>query len=261
MIVLPCIAHVEAKNSSPLPKARFYLFRVPNSLFSQYEQRRREICIIVLPPTTMSQKTMIKILLAVIIIMLASNLYTLWYMNVIVEDIIDAATTSLPNVYHATDMNTNVSDYRMREWRHCIATHPDSLANEERAADEEAQRAAEHLQELKDGIPPYAREYSTLRSVELLYTRYLDHSARFFALSRGQKKTEALAMMYGGLRNEYEALNDELARLVHMTVANAKEHMRWQQKMALTTRLILLAVVVGTAIVSVSLVLFLIRSA
>jgi methyl-accepting chemotaxis protein len=210
----------------------------------------------------MSSKTTVKILLAVIIVMFASNMYTLWYMNAIVEDIIEAATTSLPNVYHATDMNTNVSDYRMREWRHCIATHPDSLASEERAAEEEAERATLHLQELKDGIPPYAREYSLLRSVEVLFTQYLSHSARFFALSRQQeKKEQALAMMYGGLRNEYEALNDELAKLVHTTVANAKEHMRWQQKTAQTTRLILFAVVLGTAIASVSLALFLMRSA
>lgn len=209
----------------------------------------------------MSAKTIIILLLTVVVVMAGTNIYSLWYITRLTDDLLQTTRITIPSVYHASDMNTNVSDYRIREWRHYIAQHPDSIRKEEWAAEEEMNRAMVHLAELRSLIPPTAPENTLRFKAELLFTRYLQQSSVFFSLSRTTvTKDEALNMMYGELRKEYDNLSETLAALVQSTAATAQERLAWYEQTIRTTRLILLAVVLGAALVSISAVSFLVHS-
>ena len=210
--------------------------------------------------TEMSAPTIIKVLLGVIAVMLLSNLYTLWYMSRLIDDMVQTTKISLPSVYHASDMNTNISDYRIREWRHCLAIHPDSLRHEESAAEQEANRASLHIKELQSIIPSVSGENALIQKVDMLYTQYLQQSSAFFAFSRQGNKRKALQFMYGELRREYDELGNVLADLVHLTVTNAQERTTWYEQTIRTTRFVLLTVILGAAFVSVAIVVMLVRS-
>jgi hypothetical protein len=193
--------------------------------------------------------------------MVGTNLYSLWYINRLTDDLLTTTKTALPAVYHASDMNTNVSDYRIREWRHYLTLNPDSLRNEERAAEEEMNRATLHLEELRTLIPPTTSENALRFKAEALFSQYLQRSGTFFSLSRSTTtKGQALNLMYGELRKEYDDLSEILAALVRSTADAAQKRLAWYEENIRITRLILLAVIIGAALVSIGVVYFLVHS-
>ncbi|MCS6807817.1 MAG: MCP four helix bundle domain-containing protein [Bacteroidota bacterium] len=209
----------------------------------------------------MSVRVITSILLGIIAVMLATSLYALWYISRLTDDMIETTKVILPIVYHASDMNTNVSDYRIREWRHCIATNPDSLRIEEQFAEQEISNASIHLQELRALVPPTAPENTLLFDVEILFTRYLQRSSVFFALSRQQhSKQRAISMMYGELRQEYDELSQALAALVQASVKSAQERLAWYEQTIRTTRLILITVIASASLVSMIIGIVIVRS-
>jgi len=168
----------------------------------------------------------------------------------------DVAELWLPNTRVLGDLNNFTSDFRAIEGSNLLSSEPSEI------------RATEaQMEELDRSIAQAERNYEQLRhdAAELgLYLQFKEHwndyrktVNQMLALSRSNRKAEAVTVYMTGSRSTYNAASDTLGQLTDRAVANAQQA---SIRLAATYRqaywLIGLAMVIAAVMVAAALLYF-----
>jgi two-component system, OmpR family, sensor kinase len=149
------------------------------------------------------------------------GLFSIWRLSNFSRLSADVAEVWLPNTRVLGDLNNFTSDFRAIEGSDLLSADPSELAATER-----------QMAELDRLIADAERDFERIRrgvaendSYGLFKHRWNEYRAlvnQSTALSRADRKAEALVIYRGASRTAYDAASDALARLTDLAVANAR---------------------------------------
>jgi Methyl-accepting chemotaxis protein len=151
----------------------------------------------------------------------------------------------------AHTMDTAISDYRIREYRHAVTEDENLMADTEK-----------ELQALKDKFEAALNDYEStvvlqedrelVAEVEEYYLQYFETSKEVLQLSRELKTKEAIDLLYGESKNRFDKANNTIAELVKFNQEQANLAKEQSNKTYEESRLIL--VIITSAIILLSIV-------
>jgi two-component system, OmpR family, sensor kinase len=149
------------------------------------------------------------------------GLFSIWRLSNFNRLSADVAEVWLPNTRVLGDLNNFTSDFRAIEGSDLLSTEPSELAGTER-----------QMAELDRLIADAERDFERIRRGDAendLYGLFKQHWNKYrtlvnqsTALSRANRKADALVIYSGASRAAYDAASDALARLTDLAVGNAK---------------------------------------
>jgi len=169
------------------------------------------------------------ILLALVMLVDMTGLYTLWSVRDVVTDTSSVVRTALPSVYHASDISTTLSEFRLLEWRHIAAQTAEAKQQERVSMQATLVKTTLHLQELH----MYAHEpeqVALLADIEQLHEQYLTKSNSILRYSEQGRKHLALRVMLNESRMLYDTLRSRVESLVALSTQHAAAHISDQER-------------------------------
>jgi two-component system, OmpR family, sensor kinase len=148
------------------------------------------------------------------------GLFSIWRLSNFNRLSADVAEVWLPNTRVLGDLNNFTSDFRAIEGSDLLSTDPSELAATERQMAEldrliaDAERDFERIRRDVAGNDLYG-------SFKRRWNEYRTLVNQSTALSRANRKAEALVIYNGASRTAYDAASDALARLTDLAVGNA----------------------------------------
>jgi methyl-accepting chemotaxis protein len=208
---------------------------------------------------TVSPKTIFIVLITSVVLLCTTNIYSLWHLGNVMEETLQVLHSALPSVYHSSDMNTTISDYRIREWRHVAAQTRGQMRQERAAMQEELTRTTLHLQELRLYLVS-AEEQMLLEEIEEMHQRYLALADTVVNLSERGDKQRALQLMFGETKHIYDDIGERLGSLVALTTNNARRRAEYHHKNFVILRYLLGAIVMSISLFSFTLLVVYLRN-
>lgn len=157
----------------------------------------------------------------------------------------------------AHTMDTAISDYRIREYRHSVTEDENLMADTEK-----------ELQALKDKFEEAINDYEStvilqedkvlIDEIEEDYPQYFETSKEVLQLSRELKTKEAIDLLYGESKNSFDKVNNKIAELVELNqeqanLANEQSNKTYEESrlilVIITSTIILLSIVVAVYII------------
>jgi two-component system, OmpR family, sensor kinase len=171
------------------------------------------------PQSIRFQITAVFLLFFLLVVVLGS--FSIWRLSNFSRLSADVAEVWLPNTRALGDLNNFTSDFRAIEGSNLLSNDPSELAETER-----------QMTELDRSIAQAERSFERIRrdpadndlytSFKQGWNEYRTLVNQIVALSRANRKAEAIALYGGASRAAYETASDTLGRLTDQAVANAQ---------------------------------------
>ncbi|HEY4789304.1 MAG TPA: methyl-accepting chemotaxis protein [Bacteroidales bacterium] len=167
-------------------------------------------------------KIRMKILLGfavAVVILLSLGIFSLYQMNKINKQTQEISANWMPSIYHISDMNTNKSDLRLKEYRHVIAKTKEEKESIEKDIQAILSNYDNHVityQKLISGD----EEQKLYNEVKLNYDRFIVEHEAILKLSRQNMADSAIKVIYGGSTKLFYAWSDALTALVEFNKKN-----------------------------------------
>jgi signal transduction histidine kinase len=149
------------------------------------------------------------------------GLFSIWRLSNFNRLSADVAEVWLPNTRVLGDLNNFTSDFRAIEGSNLLSSDPADLAQTENQMadlDRSIAEAERSFERIRRG----AAEDDLYGRFKQRWNNYRGIVNQIVALSRGNRKAEALAIYRGASRATYDAASDTLGRLTDQAVANAQ---------------------------------------
>ncbi len=159
---------------------------------------------------------------AMCLILIGIGIFAISSLGTINSSTVEIAENSLPSVSIAQTMNTDTSDYRIRELSHVIsgdASEFDNFENEMSLLDEEINNLIESYKKIINSDV----DRQIINSIETEWGKYKGLSAKVISLSRALKTQEAMNLANGEAMTSFEALSSLLNDLVKFNEDYADE--------------------------------------
>jgi methyl-accepting chemotaxis protein len=155
----------------------------------------------------------------------------------------------------AHTMDTAISDYRIKEYKHIEAT-------DKKIVEETGVELKESKDKFEKALNEYERisvlqeEKDIISTIKIEYPKFIEMSNNLLQLSNEEKDKEALDMLYGESKIRYDNVNNNVAKLVKLCQeqADAANHLN------ITTygrvRLTLIIVVIVIVILSIAITIY-----
>ncbi|MBL8247826.1 MAG: MCP four helix bundle domain-containing protein [Candidatus Competibacter sp.] len=111
----------------------------------------------------------------------------------------EMAENWLPSVTYTSDMNTNTSDFRIKEYAHILSQTDQDMSNLEKEMDE----VLGNLKKNQSNYEPLvssAEERQTYEDFKKLWADYMQEHTKLMALSRQNKTEEARTLIQGQIQ-------------------------------------------------------------
>ena len=180
--------------------------------------------------------------------------FSIWRLSHFSRMSADVAEVWLPNTRALGDLNNFTSDFRAIEGSNLLTSDPSELAQTERQMTE-LDRAIAQAERSFERIRRDPAENDLYRSFKQEWNEYRTLVNQIVALSRANRKAEAVALYGGASRAAYGAASDTLGRLTDQAVADAQAasdrlHVAYRQAIWL----IVLGIVIAGVLVVAALV-------
>src|SRR5690349_16451235 len=159
--------------------------------------------------------------IAVLVVLVALGFFAISNLGVINDQSSEIADNWLPSVEYVSALNTAAGDYRSAQGEFIIAD-----------TDDDMKEAADGLTKVEAQIAELRKQYETMISSDqerALYqqfndawAKYMETSAKVFALEKADSDKEAAALFINQSDSEYEAASGMLDQLVDMNSDGAK---------------------------------------
>jgi len=133
----------------------------------------------------------------------------------------DVADTWLPKIRALGDLNNFTSDFRAIEGSNLLSSDGPELAHTEKEM-EELDRAIAGAERSFERIPQDEAERSLYAHFETRWSDYRKNVNQLLALSRADRKADAIALYRSGSREAYNAASVTLGKLTDQGVINAE---------------------------------------
>ena len=128
----------------------------------------------------------------------------------------------LPSVDAIHSMNTLISDLRIAEATHILATDPQVMETAESTMTEQTARLVQ-LSATYEKLISSDDERQNWNKIQELSALYMKHHAELLEKSRQNLNVEAAAIFSGEMREDFNAVSDALLAQVNMNVAGADQ--------------------------------------
>jgi two-component system, OmpR family, sensor kinase len=149
------------------------------------------------------------------------GLFSIWRLSNFSALSADVAEVWLPNTRALGDLNNFTSDFRAIEGSNLLSNDPSELAETERQMTE-LDRSIAQAERSFERIRRDPAEKDLYGSFKQDWSQYRTLVNQIVALSRGNRKADAVALYGGPSRAAYERASDTLGRLTDQAVANAQ---------------------------------------
>jgi two-component system, OmpR family, sensor kinase len=149
------------------------------------------------------------------------GLFSIWRLSNFSALSADVAEVWLPNTRALGDLNNFTSDFRAIEGSNLLSNDPSELAETERQMTE-LDRSIAQAERSFERIRRDAAENDLYGSFKQDWNEYRTLVNQIVALSRANRKADAVALYGGASRAAYERASDTLGRLTDQAVANAQ---------------------------------------
>ncbi|MFL5351752.1 methyl-accepting chemotaxis protein [Archangium sp.] len=140
-------------------------------------------------------------------------------MNQVTDEVTDKR---VPSIVYVSAANTDTSDFVIAEMMHVISTDPAEMAEQERTM-RSLRESIEHGLDRYEPLIAHDEEKRMYESFTQLWNDYLEEHDKVIALSRADKKDEALVLIREHARRAYDAANDKLQGLVGVIQATTQK--------------------------------------
>jgi two-component system, OmpR family, sensor kinase len=160
------------------------------------------------------------VFLGFFLLVVVLGLFSIWRLSNFNALSADVADVWLPDTRVLGDLNNFTSDFRAIEGSNLLSSEPAEIADTERQMAELDRSIAN----AERGFEQIRHQPAEQRLYERFKTRWTDYRTivnRILALSRTDRKADALAIYTGASRSAYDAASDTLGRLTDQAVAAA----------------------------------------
>jgi methyl-accepting chemotaxis protein len=198
-----------------------------------------------------------KILVSFVLILTITGflgLFALSEMSDVRESADEIATSWLPSVRHASDMNTNTSDFRVAELQHILSGDDAQMAAWEKEMDRilEALRKNQESYELVITSQEERKQYEEFKGQ---WAEYLDEHENVLMLSRQNRAEEARDLIRGRSQKQFDEACASLIRLVEVNGQGATKAQMFATKTYNDSRTWVVGVLLGAIALSFGLAL------
>jgi two-component system OmpR family sensor kinase len=160
------------------------------------------------------------VFLGFFLLVVVLGLFSIWRLSNFNALSADVADVWLPNTRVLGDLNNFTSDFRAIEGSNLLSSVPAEIADTERQM-EELDRSIANAERGFEQIRHQPAEERLYDQFKMRWTDYRTIVNRMLALSRTDRKAEALAIYTGASRSAYDVASDTLGRLTDQAVAAA----------------------------------------
>ncbi len=187
---------------------------------------------------------------AILVLTMALGVLALHRLAIVNKQVDEMSHNWLPSVTYTSDMNTNTSDYRIKEYAHILSQTEQDMTRIEKEADE----IMGNLKKNQSSYEPLissAEERQTYENFKKLWADYLMEHQKLMALSRQNKNEEARTLIRTKSRELYDAASADLLNLVEINKKGAAQSSQLSKDIYASARLwisIMLATALGLGI-------------
>ncbi|HUZ33591.1 MAG TPA: ATP-binding protein [Xanthobacteraceae bacterium] len=160
------------------------------------------------------------VFLGFFLLVVVLGLFSIWRLSNFNALSADVADVWLPDTRVLGDLNNFSSDFRAIEGSNLLSSEPAEIADTERQM-EELDRSIANAERGFEQIRHQPAEERLYDRFKMRWTDYRTIVNRMLALSRTDRKAEALAIYTGASRSAYDVASDTLGRLTDQVVAAA----------------------------------------
>lgn len=196
---------------------------------------------------------------SVCFILVVMGLFSIFSLGRINHSTVEISQNSLPSVDYAHTINTNTSDYRIKELRHVLSedtTEMRSLEAEMDALEEKVNSNIEQYKKIINGD----EDRLIINSIESQWADYLAISDKVIALSNQFKTQEAMNLSVGEGVEMFNTLSTSALDLVKINQSYADKVSEDANSVYSSTRLILLIAMVIAVAIAMSIAIIIINS-
>ncbi len=113
----------------------------------------------------------------------------------------------------AHTMDQNMSEYRLREYRHVLEDDPDLMNATEKELQDLREEFEDELKEYQ-GTMISSDDIEIFKEIKEYYPKYFETSRKTIQLSRESQNKDAFNLMYGESRQDFENVNSAIEKLV-----------------------------------------------
>lgn len=113
----------------------------------------------------------------------------------------------------AHTMDQNMSEYRLREYRHVLEDDPDLMNATEKELQDLREEFEDELKEYQ-GTMISSDDMEIFKEIKEYYPKYFETSRKTIQLSRESQNKDAFNLMYGESRQDFENVNSAIEKLV-----------------------------------------------
>ncbi|MGE3778854.1 MAG: MCP four helix bundle domain-containing protein, partial [Pirellulaceae bacterium] len=152
---------------------------------------------------------------AILALMVIMGGVAVWKMGALNASCVQLAENWMPAINAANRMSTCISTYRVKEYRHVLVDTPE----EKTKLEGQMSDIVKELEQNRDTVVRLTssdEEKQLLNEIETAWDGYVAESQRIQALSRENKRDEAMALITGRSVELFEALDQMLSKDVEM---------------------------------------------
>ena len=165
----------------------------------------------------------------------------------------------LPRVILTEEIRVNADSYRRQQMRHIIARTQQEMTEIEEELADFAVAFNDRLERLKASLDiPEAREL--LNEIEVLWDDYRKESRTILDLSKRNRPDEAVPVLTGKSRQNFQIINNKLTELAGISIDGAERTSRAAGEAYISSRTMVLAVVALAVVLAAALAMLIVRN-
>ncbi len=165
----------------------------------------------------------------------------------------------LPRVILTEEIRVNADSYRRQQMRHIIARTQQEMTEIEEELADFAVAFNDRLERLKASLDiPEAREL--LNEIEVLWDDYRKESRTILDLSKRNRPDEAVPVLTGKSRQNFQIINNKLTELAGISIDGAERASRAAGEAYISSRTMVLAVVALAVVLAAALAMLIVRN-
>lgn len=190
----------------------------------------------------------------VLLLMAILGIFSLQKMGTVNDMSTEIATNWMPSIKVVEEINTNTSDYRIKEFKHVLSQTPEQMSAAEQEMTEVMDTMNKNRAEYEKLISS-PEEKALYETFSTKFDQYMKIHERLLAVSRQNKTEEAMAILREGA-GIYNAYSEDLTKLIKMNVdggnaASANGDVIYADAQKMVVGIIVIALALGVIIAMV----------
>ena len=175
------------------------------------------------------------------LLVIGSNFYLNGTMAKINDKSTQIATVWVPGINYSHTINTMTSDYRILEYQHIISASPEEMVNIEMEMETKNNEIELAMKSYESTL--YNEEDKAIfTKVKDEWNKYLVIHKEVINLSRDMKTAEAMALMNGASKVDFDSASEACLKLVNFNVSNSDRESKDGDKLYTDSRTILITI-------------------